>query len=199
MRKRLTQTPDFKYVELVALCSQGEDFEAFVSFLQQHGGLNATDENGRSALMFCIANLKNPIQAFPFAAKFAKQLIDLGVDINQTDLNDRTALHFCLQNRQDDILAVLLEHPELDLFPTVLGFAFSWQPTNLSLMRRLLQLGANPYVQADNGQSFYDSLKNLVGQEFSIAGEKVDVQPLLALIHEVCGEKHSATPYHVEG
>lgn len=198
MRIKKTSTPDFTYGELMQLCAKGEDFDAFVSFLHQHGGLNATDENGRSALMFCITNLKNPITSYPFAIDFAKRLIDLGVDVNQTDFNGWTVVHFCLQDGHNDLLDILLAHPKLHLRPNILGFALLYQPTNLLLLGRLMALGANPYARAVKGQSFYEAMLEVVGQDLVIGGQAVPVQSILELIHEVCGEKPSASPLDME-
>lgn len=184
MRNKITKNPDFKYIELTNLFSESENFEVLITFLDARGGINATDENGRTALINCITNIANPIQKFSFANGFAKKLIDKGIDINLPDLTGRVALHFCLSSKNDEIFNYLLNKPQinLDVKPKLLDFAFSQNPTHHEPIIKLLQLGLNPFEKETNKASFYETLKLFDQGEATIGGNKIDVSPILEYI-----------------
>lgn len=187
MRSKMTRKPDFKNVDLFKLFLKGEDFSALIVFLKAHRGINATDEYGRSALIYCITNIENPVEKFPFANDFAKKLIDMGIDINLPDFNGRVALHFCLSSKNYEIFNYLLNKPKINLNvkPRLLDFAFNQNPTHYEPIIKLLQLGLNPFEKEANKTSFYETLKLFDEGVATIGGNKIDVSPILEYINNL--------------
>lgn len=90
---KINKKSDFKVIDIFTLFSDGVSFEDFLSYLNNHGGIDAVSERGTSAFLECIINYSNVMVDFPFANGYAKRLIELGADINKPDINGRIA-HF---------------------------------------------------------------------------------------------------------
>ena len=183
--KRLTKKYDFAGIEIFELFQQGNDFNLLKSFLDTHGGINATDESGRTALIECINNYSNPIKKIPFANDYAKELVKLGIDINKKDLNGKVALHFCVSAKNYEMLDFLLATPNIDIHtqPDLLYFAFNRDFTNSSLIIKLLKLGLDPFEKKYSGLSFYDILEQFDKGIMIKGNGKVDVKPILDFIN----------------
>jgi hypothetical protein len=105
--KILRKKNDFKQVEIFNIFQQGNDFDKLKSFLDTHGGINSTDESGRTALINCICFYGYSALQFPFANEQAKELVKSGIDINKKDLNGKVALHFCILQKNYEMLDFL--------------------------------------------------------------------------------------------
>jgi len=174
---------DYENVELFKIFQQGNNFDILKSFLDIHGGINATDEYGRTVLINCVIDYNNPIKKIVFANEYAKQLVNLGIDINKKDINGKVALHFCLSTKNYEILDFLLELPNIniDVQPNLLGVA---DITNSSLIIKLIKSGLNPYEKNDVGYSFYDVLKEYDEGIRTKGSGKVNVKPIMDFISE---------------
>ena len=120
--------------------------------------LNLVDEDGRTPLMHAVLAEK----ADP---SIVKMLIERGADVNTKD-KDRhwTALHFAAQSQRDDIVKALLDHgadaDPMDTFGnTALWVAVMNASSNLDVVRRLVQSGADPNRKNKAGVSPIDIAK----------------------------------------
>ncbi|GHT22380.1 hypothetical protein FACS189430_04070 [Bacteroidia bacterium] len=173
---------DYEYVELYKVFQQGNDFNLLKSFLDTHGGINAIDESGRTALVNCIIAYNSPIKKITFANEYAKKLVDLGADTNKKDLNGRVALHFCISTKNYEILDFLLKTPNIDIHtqPNLLEIA---DITDSLLIIKLIKFGLNPFEKDDDGYSFYDVLKEYDDGIITKGGGKVSVKPVMDFIN----------------
>ena len=177
---------DYKIVELFKILQQGNDFNLLKTFLDSHGGINAIDEYGRTALINCIIMYNDPIKKIVFANEYAKKLIILGIDVNKKDFEGFVALHFCISSKNDEMLDYILEIPGVEIHtqPNLLDYAISQDITNSSLIIKLLKIGLNPFEKDDSGYSLYDVLKEYDDGIITRGGKKVNVKPIIDFINQ---------------
>ena len=174
---------DYQYIELYKIFMQGNDFTHLKSFLDTHGGINAADEYGRTALHNCIIDYNSPTKKITFANEYAKKLIDLGTDINKKDKNNYTAVHICINVKNYEILDILLSQQNIDINiePNLLMFTLDKDITNFPLMIKFIEMGFNPFEKLDS-YSFYDILKEYDEGILQNGSGKVDVKPIMDYI-----------------
>ena len=63
---KINKKSDFKVIDIFTLFSDGVSFEDFLSYLNNHGGIDAVSERGTSAFLECIINYNNVMVDFPF-------------------------------------------------------------------------------------------------------------------------------------
>ena len=175
---------DYKSAELYKIFLQTNNFNAIKSFLDIHGGINAVDESGRTALFECIVLFNSPDGKFDFANDHAKKLIDLGIDINKVDAKGYVALHQCILEKNYAIMDILLETPGIEIHTpqNLLQFALNRDTTNSSLMIRLIKLGLDPHEKDERGYSFFDIVKQFDDGTRTIGGNKMDVKAVMDFI-----------------
>ncbi|MEL3912754.1 hypothetical protein, partial [Treponema pedis] len=80
----------------------------------------------------------------------------------------------------------LLKNDAINLYtmPPLLNYAFNKNVHNYSLVIKLLNSGLNPYDKNEKGVSFYDILQEYSTSEIYVGGNKVDVKPILEVIHK---------------
>jgi ankyrin repeat protein len=178
---------DYENIELYKIFQQGNDFNLLKLFLDTHGGINAIDEYGRTALVNCIIDYNNPIKKIVFANEYAKKLVDLGIDVNKKDFNGRVALQSCISAKNYEMLDFLLEVPHIDIHtqPNLLECA---DITNSLLIIKLIKSGLNPFEKDDSGYSFYDVLKEFDDGIVTIGAGKVNVKPIMDFINSASAD-----------
>jgi ankyrin repeat protein len=112
--------------------------------------LNLRDQDGRTPLMHAVL-------AEDADADTVKLLISQGADVNATDNDQKwTALHFAARDQKEDHVRVLLDAgasvDAVDVFGnTPLWRASSEQSPKLSVLKALVDHGANPFRKSNYG------------------------------------------------
>lgn len=90
----------------------------------------------------------------------AQLLIDHGADVNAVSMS-RTALHEAITYGHNEVVALLLAQPAIDLNGRELGTGYTplhtaVQHERLAIVGRLLELGADPKIQDQAGNTPHD-------------------------------------------
>jgi ankyrin repeat protein len=183
---------DYAYIDLFKLFMQGEDFDTLKSFLDMHGGINATDENKRTVLMNCIIDYNDPNHNFSFTNKYAKKLIHLGADINEKDKNNDAAIHHCILSKNYEIFDILLSRKDIDLNaePNLLMLVLNKDITNFSVMIKLIEMGFDPF-EKHKDYSFYDLMKEYDDGIRTRGLNKINVKPIMEYISNEYNNKNN--------
>lgn len=138
-------------------------YEEYLETAEQIQNLNYTDGNDRSFLHSAVLNGKNEI---------ALDLIRRGIDLNLQDVNGDTAAMFMASREKWDLLDVLLEcHPDVNLRNWRYGYTllhYTVRYTNKErncFAKKLIQAGANPYIEDCHGHSPLDFVTICQNQE----------------------------------
>ena len=164
-----------------------KDFEKLRDFLNAHGGLDARDEYGRTALMECCVGRMTDFDAsFEHAENhYAKTLVKLGANINLKDKDGYTALYFAVGNNNREMTDFLLEQPNLDLsnLPNILFEVLRPNKMDMELLVKLVQSG-NPFPNGDI--RIYEHIIGFqTGDIFFPGHSPFDMTKVLQVLHEL--------------
>lgn len=187
---KINKKSDFKVIDIFTLFSDGVSFEDFLSYLNNHGGIDAVSERGTSAFLECIINYSNVMVDFPFANGYAKRLTELGADINKPDINGHVALHYCITSKNYEMFNYLLSNPNINIQvePPLLGYALAHDIDYTPNIIKLLDLGLDPFKK---GTLFspYQVLVGIDNGSIKIGNQTKDVKPILNHIRELYGDR----------
>lgn len=152
----------------------GSTYKEYLETAAQVQNLNYTDSNGRSFLHTAVTNEKNEI---------ALDLIHRGINLDIQDVNGDTAAMFMVSNNKWDLLDVLLQyHPDVNLENWLYGrtlLHYIVQCTNKErnyFAQKLVQAGADPYMEDRYGHSPLDFVIALQNQELIDCFSQVEKQ-----------------------
>lgn len=178
---------NFNRSDLAEIARKTESFDNVYSFLMAHGGINATDEYQRTALMhFCTKPFAKEIKQ-EIHNSIAKELIRCGADINLKDKSGYTALHFTILENNIELIRVLLSQPDIQKNipnnPLLLALT-----KNLDLIPLLLEGGINPFIGEE--MTPYEFIcKYQSGDIFDRLENGRDMTEILELIKKLYPEK----------